>query len=505
MKKVIVFLFLLGSFTQLFSQENQDSVMNNMKNDFDSYSKKSIQDFNDFRDKANADFAEYMRKGWVNFVAAKGVESPIAPEPSKPELFPVDKNHQEVKLPLDTIKNNVEIVPPKISFTVPPVLIKPKLPTVPTAVSDLPIIDSVEFYGTYLSIPWDKNGMHIQILSANENELSSVWNAMSKAHYQSTLGNIKHNADILGLNDWGYYLLIKQISEKLYDDAHRNERIATQFFLLSQLGYRARVGSGDDSFVLLLPFKEPVYNKSYLILNEIKYYIFNYSNKGTKSSYSTFNQDFSLADKTASLIITHPLQLGIQTDSICLSKWDNVIGNVAFTLNYPQFGLEYFHECAVDKTLSETIIRSVKERINGMDEFHAVSYILNLIQNGFEYKTDQEMFGRQKPLFIEESFFYGTNNCKDRVLVFSWLMKNVMRLPTVMFIYDGLNGKAGHVACGVSFNSDVNGDYYNYGDRKFVMCDPTYINAPIGQTMPKYKDTKAKIVDLSEIKSMSFR
>lgn len=125
-----------------------------------------------------------------------------------------------------------------------------------------------------------------------------------------------------------------------------------------------------------------------------------------------------------------------------------------------------------------------------MTSEQAVAYILNLIQNGFEYKTDYELFGRSKPLFIEESFFYGANNCKDRVLIFSWLVKKTVGLNTIMLGYPN------HVACGVEFTSEVNGDSFNHKNHKYVMCDPTYINAPIGVTMPKYKGMDPVFMEL---------
>ena len=32
------------------------------------------------------------------------------------------------------------------------------------------------------------------------------------------------------------------------------------------------------------------------------------------------------------------------------------------------------------------------------------------------------------------------------------------------------------------------------GNRRFVVCDPTYINAPIGETMPGMDNNLAKVI-----------
>ena len=91
---------------------------------------------------------------------------------------------------------------------------------------------------------------------------------------------------------------------------------------------------------------------------------------------------------------------------------------------------------------------------------------------------------------IEESFYYGANNCKDRVLLFSWLVKDLLGMDVAMFSYKG------HVACGVVFEEDVTGDSYVFEGRRYVMCDPTYIGAPVGATMPKYRGVTPQIVRL---------
>ena len=31
-------------------------------------------------------------------------------------------------------------------------------------------------------------------------------------------------------------------------------------------------------------------------------------------------------------------------------------------------------------------------------------------------------------------------------------------------------------------------------DRKYLVCDPTYIGAPIGNAMPQFKQTAAKVI-----------
>ena len=53
-----------------------------------------------------------------------------------------------------------------------------------------------------------------------------------------------------------------------------------------------------------------------------------------------------------------------------------------------------------------------------------------------------------------------------------------------------------HVATAVAFNSEVNGDYLMYKNKKYILSDPTFINAPVGQTMPQFKNVSPIVIDV---------
>ena len=40
------------------------------------------------------------------------------------------------------------------------------------------------------------------------------------------------------------------------------------------------------------------------------------------------------------------------------------------------------------------------------------------------------------------------------------------------------------------------GDYINLNGKKYTICDPTYIGAPIGATMPDMDNKTAKVIKL---------
>lgn len=50
----------------------------------------------------------------------------------------------------------------------------------------------------------------------------------------------------------------------------------------------------------------------------------------------------------------------------------------------------------------------------------------------------------------------------------------------------------GHLAV-VHFNKDIPSDYFIVNGNRYLVCDHTYINAPIGRTMPGMNNQKAKV------------
>ena len=69
-------------------------------------------------------------------------------------------------------------------------------------------------------------------------------------------------------------------------------------------------------------------------------------------------------------------------------------------------------------------------------------------------------------------------------------MRDLVGLDVILVYYPG------HLAMAVNFPGDVEGDYITFEGRKYTVCDPTYIGARVGETMPIVKDEKVTVVKL---------
>lgn len=471
-------------------------AQNDIKTQFEAYKQKRAQEYKDYREKANAAFAEYLKKRWADYKPNAAQPAPIPDVLPEPEIAPSvpqpETPKPEAPKPLPEPKVDVEVVKEIVEQETP------------SSVTHSSNALSVDFFGETLNVPCNKSKLpHISI--PDEQSFSLMWSAFSN----TTTPAVKYVEQYVAthnLNGWGCYQLVKRISEHAYGKDESNERIALQAYLLAQLKYRAQVGMCGSALVLLLPFKETIYEVSYLMLGSQKYYIYSYGHNNS-AGYRTYDNNFEYAQNVLSVAMAGSMKIGKSKNmeferlgAMLGQKLEAPIymGNIALQYNYPILDNIVYYNQTLPSEFAKAILTPLRQKLSGKSEKEAVSYLLNLVQNGFAYADDNVVFGRQKQLFIEESFFYGQNNCKDRVGVFSWLVKELVGLDVIGVRYKGnaaSNGVA-HITCAVAFTQPVEGDAFTFKGKRYIMCDPTYINANIGRTMPCYANSKGEILPL---------
>lgn len=481
LKFILLIALALGS-SAVARAQNDESFLE--------FYKQRNQEFKDWRSKANSEFSQYLAAAWEEFLVKRGKEDPIGPVSDEPVFYDPAEAAAASSLP----------GLPCPGFMTAPVVPVP-VPAVAAVYSGGESV-TVDFFGISADIPFPES-MRLPRIQATEQDASSGWKFLSDSDFMSTVDALTDFQKEHSISDWALYTMIKKLTDAVYIEEYVNEKVLTQMFLLCQMQYKARVGSSGGELILLLPFTAPIYQVSYITANDEDYYIYSYSRLNSQNPLYTFSNDFSAADRKLDLVIDSQLRVGYDFYQVkTLPVWAQYVGEdvkvplnipcVKFTLDYPQSDLLTYHRSAVDPELTKAVFTVVKYKIlkDSMSPEQAVSFVLTLIQRGFDYKTDYEMFGRAKPLFVEESFFYGSNNCKDRVLLFSWIVKDLLGLDVAMFCYKG------HVACGVVLPAGVKGDGFDFEGDRYVMCDPTYIGAPIGATMPKYRGVQPQIIKL---------
>ena len=145
--------------------------------------------------------------------------------------------------------------------------------------------------------------------------------------------------------------------------------------------------------------------------------------------------------------------------------------------------------------LSETtkgcFYSSLNKEIGYLTKLEAAERLLNLVQTGLVYEYDDKVWGHDRAFFSEETLYYPYADCEDRSILFSRLVRDLLGLDVALIYYPG------HLATAVCFNEDVPGDAMIRNGRKFIVCDPTYIGAPVGKQMPDLQYDKAQAIILN--------
>lgn len=469
------------------SAQDFDTYKRQQQEAFKEHKQKTQAEWDAYRKKVNAEFAEYLKKPWEEKTANKP-----EPEPEKePDIPPVVFSDIDLDIPEDTpIEVDVNI--PRLDvapLTVPPIPYKPK-----------PAEKALTFtyYGTTDRIRFDMNS-RAALKGTDEKAVSRFWTELSSAAYDNIVAdcqNIRYDRDLC---DWAYYKMTEKVAEMIY--GLRNERAVFHAWLLAQSGFRVRLGRENGNIHLLLGTTTVLFGKPYLKLEDGLFFLLDSSvitamnvtdvsfpNNGLLQLHMNAGNGFEKSNAPARSLESERYPAAKASVSCDLNM-------LAFLQDYPIAAIEgmevtdyiMYAEMPLSESAGRALASSIVDQIKGKSEAEAANIILNFVQTAFDYKTDSEVWGRERPLFPEETLYYPYSDCEDRAILFCRMVRDMMGLDVAFVSYPG------HLAAAVHFNQDVTGDYFLVDGKKYLVCDPTYINAPIGLTMPGMDNKTAQV------------
>jgi len=455
--------------------------------EYSAFKKQAVEEYNNFRDKANAEYAEFMGKKWEPFKKEAPIAKPVLPEPPVAPVappLPRDDKREAVRLPLkEVIPIEVPIVQPKPVEPIP----------VPATV---PVYDAFEFmfYGTRCGVGLDSR-LKFHLDAADEQHVAAAWEKLSKESYNRLINECLELRQQLNLCGWGYYAMLKAMSETFLGKG--DEAVLLQMFILTQSGYKVRIARCDNSLCLLMPSDYTIFSKSFLTIDNEKYYIF--SNDTHSKSFHVFNRSFPGEQLLSIRMDGVPnLEADPERERTLVSKrYPELKVNAPLDKNLTAFYNDYplndnwtlYSLTSLSQPAKDAIYPVLEKSIEGKSKTEAANMLINFVQTAFDYKTDQEQFGYERPLFGDETLYYPYSDCEDRSILYSILTRDLLGLDVVFLYYPGE-----HLATAIHFDEDVKGDYLMVDGVKYLVCDPTYIGAEIGRAMPNLKSSEIRVV-----------
>lgn len=462
---------------------------------FEEFRKGMLESYNQFRQSILDDYDKFLEEAWGNYEKFKGEDRYSEPKPSTPPTVAPDSQPQ--RGPGKTKKDNQPApapvaVPEPVAQPAPMVSREPE-PVARPVVSDAPVY-TFPFY----SIEFDIRDTMVPLNGRlrNSSDYAAQWRALASSEAKSIIPELKRIAKENSLNDYLTFEMLRAYVDSRYADAHPTARVALEHYLLANMGYDVRIAvDGDSTPLLLVPFRQYVYGRPYLPMDNRKYYVF--QPRGAELNPNTSIQTCELPSGAD---LGRPLDLMISELTIPEKMKDFHLSFDGIELNgqvnenifpiiyhYPQMAMADFAKSTISPQLRADLVSQLKSQLGGLSEAEAVDKLLKFTQSAFEYATDGDFHGFEKPYFIEEILYYPKCDCEDRSIFYTYMLWNVLGVENHLLAYPG------HESASVCLSTPVKGNGYDYDGKHFYISDPTYIGSTSGMCMPAFVNTRPDI------------
>ncbi len=491
---------------------------NDPRAEFEAFRQQAKGDYNAFKKSVLDDYATFLDGVWQEYKAMQGVARnsqpkpktmPVAEEPSvpvaeepKPEVPAVDAPVAEAPKPeIPTIDAPIAEEPkPEV-----PAIDVPELPAIDIPEPDAPLAEqpsvgeeigggfSFSFFGT----PQRAVELKTDLAGATTENFGTYWKRIdSDPDVKAVTRDLKAMAAQWRLNDWLTLELARAYAEGVADRWGDAAAVLLFQYLASHLGYDVRLARSGKEPVTMIAMKKMVYWRSYVTDGDKMLFIFpkDFAARDFTDIAFCSLPDGEALGRSVDLVIDRSLNFNGKKKAFTItSNGMTLEGEVDASVmemvrRYPQMPIADYARSCLDSNLRMSLIEQVRSQLGTLPRTDAVGKLLSFAQHGFDYATDGDYHGYEKPYFLEEIFYYPKCDCEDRSVFFAYLAKAALSTDNVLVSYPG------HECVAVKANDgEFSGDGFTYDGMRFCISDPTYVGAAVGRCMPEYKTTAPDI------------
>ena len=465
--------------------------------EFEKWQKQRAAQFNQYVSKQDQDFNQFLKQRWLVKDVEHTPKRDLEPKIKQPPIAdPNQELEPDTSSQVKVIKPVLEEKPEKENSKYsdkPTVVGKPVLPKLGIAKVN------VEFLGNSLSfakIPLP----NLKLERIDDAAIAASWQTMAKSKNAKLIEQLNGLPQKLNLDDWGRAYLTYEIIRQGNQQLTNNEvNLYTWYYLLQQ-GFDARVGFESGLVHLLLHVSQTLYGQKFFSFGNDKYYFVNFSNTEVNlgNKIKTYQSQHALANSDLTIDLSKmPLLAGEQSTRTLTFKYLGRQHEISVPYNksyveflnlYPQMELEHYFQTGLQANSKQALLSYLADAIDGKTEKQALNFLLRFVQKAFPYQTDDQQFNKENFLVATETLHYPYADCEDRSVLFSYLVKNLLGNKIIGVLYKG------HIATAIKTNSDIDGAWYKVNGEKYLVADPTYIGARLGQVMPGYEKQSPKLV-----------
>lgn len=470
------------------------SQNNTLSDQYYTFRQKVTKEYNDFRDECNKAYATFLCKAWAEYQLLPSLPIPKE-EKVPPVVFPEEPIVDEE--PVTEDEPIIEVIP----------LVKPEPQPLPVApIKEEP--QPVELYFTFVYCGTEcrvrlDDRHRFSLPDCSENTVADAWKQCSEAIYNNVIRDCLELRIRHSLCDWAYLQMLQEMAAAFFP-GERDKATLLAAYLYCQSGYKMRLAQNGGRLYLLVASRHMIFEHAYIEIDGEMFYPLGCKEGGRfYVCRASFPKEQSLSlwmnqapvlgvAKTDSRVLQskrYPeLKAEVYTNKNLLAYFDSYPSSVVGGNKMTRWAM--YAQTPISEEVKGSLYPVLKAKLQGLSEADAADRLLNFVQTAFEYEYDDVVWGGDRALFAEESLYYPYCDCEDRSILYSHLVRDLLGLEVALVYYPG------HLATAVCFNEEVQGDYLSIDNHRFIICDPTYINAPIGANMPGLECDKIEVIVL---------
>jgi len=362
---------------------------------------------------------------------------------------------------------------------------------------------SLSFFGVSTAVPYGTASVPRLKGGVGTSSIRRFWKTMAEGPYRPTLDVLQKQREDLKLDDWAYYLYLKDLGTQLYGESASNERVLWTWFMMMKSGYGARVGYRGSEVFLMLPVEGKIFGRPQMHIDGQRYYLMVESMNGSLRTYEGRHEeaeevlqlDEGTLPDVASERKTRTVEFSFQDQRHSLEVAYNP-ATVEYLRAYPNVGLPVLLGAGVSSAARSSFEDTLQPLLSGRSPRASLNLLLTFAQFGTDYKRDQDHFGEERYLFPEESLASDYSDCEDRAVLLAYLVRTLLNRKVVGLQWS--NHVALAVRAGDGLSVAESDHTVTVEGRMYVYADPTYIGSTLGMRMPIVEDQAPEIIPLGE-------
>ena|GEM_PF-1003764 len=499
-KKLFLLLCLLFYLPALFGQtlrefreirvnESKEYLLNNQKPL--PYLQSGFHHFSRLQDDS---FTDILEHNWEKFAVVAGTPVPkskkfdVAPQ----FVFEESSYHNPQFLPCYPATRNAELAG----------LVSANLPRIrkPEYISSNPLKLNFKFYGNTVAVSCDRLLALPVVQPVGSESIKEYWKKFMVGNSHHLVDQLMVVRDRLGLNDWGYFALVKSCASALYPNDEAGAALLT-WGLMIRSGFDVKVGYNQLGVSVLYTTASKVFGIPTVRINGADYYI---DKPIAFFPVSTYLPGHPGATGTIHLKLNRSLNFQGETESNKIQfNWSkrayefNLKFNpevVKYLEDYPQTDPDLFVDAPFTALVLESLTKQLKPVLAGMSKEVSVAFLQQFVQKAFGYHPYNDKYGFDRFMFPEELLCKEESNDKGKSLLYAWLITHLLNQKAALVEFPGFYSVA------ISLDQPLDGDNFQVEGKNYTMADPTFDNAPLGLVMKEFYPLKP-IIKLLENES----